>query len=86
MMQIGTAITAPEGWANMPQKVVYHFLCNDARNQRVLLALFATRADLSGAKASIHVVNRQKFEDGAASDKIVALAQQSLRPPCVRTD
>lgn len=81
MMQIGTAITAPEGWANMPQKVVYHFLCNDARNQRVLLALFATRADLSGAKASIHVVNRQKFEDGAASDKIVALAQQSLRPP-----
>lgn len=80
-MQIGTQIIAPAGWANMPREVVYHFLCNDAKNQRVLLALVTTREDLHGAKASILVMNRQKFEEGAASDKIVPLEQQSLLPP-----
>lgn len=80
-MQIGTQITAPEGWANLPQEVVFHFLCSDATNGRVLLALFSTRDDLSGAKASIVVVNRQKFEEGAALDKIVPLEHQSLLPP-----
>lgn len=80
-MRIGTQIAAPQGWRSMPQGVVFHFLCNDARHQRVMLALFTTDKDQRQVKANILAMNRLEFEEGAASDKIVPLTQQSLLPP-----
>lgn len=80
-MHIGTQITAPEGWAQMPQGVVFHFLKSDAKRKRVLLAHFSTDGQLSKAKVAILVMERGRFEEGVMSDRVVALDEQSLLPP-----
>lgn len=81
MMRVGTQIVAPEGWANMPKDVVFHFICSDSRSKRVSLAHFTVKKNLSDPKVRILTMERQKFEEGASSDKIVPLEQQSLLPP-----
>lgn len=79
-MHVGTQIIAPEGWASLPAKVMYHFLANDAAQKRVLLVLFCTDAGLSNARADLIVMQRSDFEDGAQRDKIIPLDEQKSLP------
>jgi len=80
-MFVGIQIIAPEGWGSMPKDVTFHFLKNDARRDRVLLAHFEVRGQNKLPMARLFVMRRGVFEEGAESGNIVPLDSQSKLPP-----
>lgn len=79
-MKIGTQIIAPEGWHQMAKGITYHFLKSDAKRRRVLLAVFSCGEKNNNLKAYLVVMNREVFEIGAGSEKIIPAINQSLLP------
>lgn len=80
-MKIGTQITAPEGWKCLPKGVVFNFLCNNVKYNRVLLVNFSGGQAKKSAKAELLVVNRLEFEAGCLAEMVVPLEIQSGLPP-----
>lgn len=83
-MKIGTQIIAAEGWGPIPKEVVLHFLCSDAKQNRVLLVHFTTDDKGRSPRASLIVVSRKEFEDGTLSKAIVPTEQQAFLPPWLK--
>ena len=83
-MHIGAQIEAPEGWGQIPQGIVFNFLRSDAKRDRVLLVHFEAGGDNKPSKAHLVVISRKKFEEGASTEKIIPLEEQSLLPPWLK--
>lgn len=79
-MHIGAQIIATEGWRHLLKGVTYHFLKNDPKSDRVLLAQFRYVAGKSPA-AHLIIAPRKAFENAAAEREIVLAETQSTLPP-----
>lgn len=80
-MHIGTQIVALEGWGQLPQGVMFHFLKSDAKGGRVLLVYFEGGKANGPYKPHLFVMSRNKFEEGVRDEKIILAEVQSLLPP-----
>lgn len=93
---IGTQLEAPQGYGPLEMGMRYHFLRNSSKTDRVLLLLFVVREPKAVTYKSAKRPNRtitptplpmliglerQVFEDGVRSGKIVKAERQSTMPP-----
>lgn len=83
-MKIGTQIMAPEGWKCLPKGVVFHFLFNSAKYNRVLLVHFNGGKARNLTMAELIIVNRLEFEAGCLAEMIVPSEVQSSLPPWLK--
>ncbi|ADE11334.1 hypothetical protein [Sideroxydans lithotrophicus] len=83
-MHIGIQIEAPEGWGQLPMGGVFHFLKSDAKRGRVLLVHFDRGTPTRQPKAQLLALERKKFEEGIALEKIIPTAEQSILPPWLK--
>jgi len=80
-MHIGAQIVAREGWRHLLKGVVYHFLKNDTKTDRVLLVQFGYSNSNKAPAAYLISAPRIAFEDAAAGRVIVLAERQSSLPP-----
>lgn len=76
-MHLGTQLIAPDGYMMLRKDIRYHFLANQAPQERALLAYF------SQGPQAVHVLamNRALFEDALLRHLIVVAPEQHPLPP-----
>ncbi|WP_143433003.1 transposase [Herbaspirillum camelliae] len=79
-MHIGAQIIAPEGWRHLLKGVTYHFLRNDTKSDRVLLAQFRYAPGKAPA-ANLIIADRNSFENAAIAGDIAVAETQATLPP-----
>eukprot|EP01136_Pigoraptor_vietnamica_P035264 Opistho-1_new@100258 len=79
-MNVGTKLTAPEGWDTLPKGLDVHFLRNSPKSAHVFFVHFEVR-NRKSAKATLISMQRFKFEEGVDGNHIAACSLQSTLPP-----
>lgn len=79
-MHSGIQLIAPEGFCCLSKNTIYYFLKNDAKSERVFLAILGGGNDTKPT-ANLIVINRNQFEKGLEKGSIVVAEVQCTLPP-----